>query len=121
VAHEQKRTLGAVAFEPREEARARSCRGVQLGNDPILLEFLLDIARGDDFVAGRVRGVENDQRLGMGERLGLEVRVAVGGVKGRGEKQKEGYMKGKGVFNNVRSITSRRGRRDESSGSSRLR
>ena len=71
VAHDQQRPLAAVALDARDDVRPVGLARVDLDRQAFALQHALQVVGGGFLVAGRVAGVELDQRLEVAQRLGL--------------------------------------------------
>src|SRR5262245_40960002 len=69
--HEQQRLLPSVSLHPDDEIGTTRLAGKYLDRDAFLLEDRFQIVGGKFFIAGRVAGIESEQRLEMLQRFGL--------------------------------------------------
>jgi len=72
VPHHQDRFLLAVPFDPGDQVRAARIRSKHLKRNALPLEHLLHVIDGAAFIAGRVAGVDLNERLEMLQRFGFD-------------------------------------------------
>ena len=73
MAQQQNGPLRAVALEARNEIRTRGILGGDDDGNSFGLQDLLDVFDGLGLVAGRIGGVDADQRLVVAQQFGVDL------------------------------------------------